>query len=98
MRMFIYTIFDSAAGAYMRPFFMQSDGQAMRAFTDIACDAEHDIGKHPEDYSLCRIGMFEDGKGQVIGENVECLATALEVVAATINKQNVIPLGDVKDA
>ena len=55
MRLNVYTIFDSASSAYMRPFFMSSDGQALRSFTDISQDAEHEVGKHPEDYSLFRI-------------------------------------------
>lgn len=86
MRLNVYTIYDVASGAYMRPFFLQSDGQAMRAFTDIATDAEHDVGKHPEDYTLYRIGTYDDNKGQLIPEDPESLATALEVVASSRNK------------
>jgi hypothetical protein len=86
MRLNVYTIFDVASGAYMRPFFLQSDGQAMRAFTDIATDAEHDVGAHPEDYSLFRIGTYDDNRGQLVPEDPECLATALEVVASSRNK------------
>lgn len=82
MRLNVYTVFDSASQAYMRPFFMQSDGQALRSFTDIAQDADHEIGKHPEDYSLYRIGTYDDGKGQLFPEDRQCLATAQEVVAA----------------
>ena len=85
MRMNVYTIFDTASGAYMRPFFLQSDGQAMRSFKDISTDADHEIGKHPEDYSLCRIGMYDDTKGRLYPEDSEVLATALEMVAASRN-------------
>lgn len=81
MKLNAYTIYDTAAAAYMRPFFMQSDGQAVRMFRDIATDAEHEVGKHPEDYSIFRIGIFDDNKGQFIPEDRECLATALEMVA-----------------
>ncbi len=81
MKLNIYTIFDTASGAYMRPFFLQSDGQAMRLFKDMASDAEHEIGKHPEDYSLFRIGIYDDNKAELIPEQRECLATALEVLA-----------------
>jgi len=81
MRMFVYTIFDSATAAYMRPFFMQSDGQATRAFSDIANDPDHDIGKHPEDYSLYRIGQWDDQKGEVMPDKGECIAKAREVQA-----------------
>jgi hypothetical protein len=81
MRLNVYTIFDTATGAYMRPFYMQSDGQATRAFKDLAVAADHEIGKHPEDYSLWRIGQFNDNKGELVPEDRECLATALELVA-----------------
>jgi len=83
MKLNMYTIYDSAAGAYMRPFFLQSDGQAMRAFKDIATDASHEVGKHPEDYSLFRIGVFDDNNATLHPEDRECLATAQEVIAST---------------
>lgn len=88
MKMVIYSIYDTAAAAYMRPFFVQSDGQATRMFTDIALDAEHEVGKHPEDYSLHRLGQFDDNNGALMPENVECIITALEVVAKSrqVNK------------
>ena len=82
MKLNIYTIFDTASGAYMRPFFAQSDGQATRSFKDISLDASHEIGKHPEDYSLWRIGIFDDNTAKINPEDKECLATALEMVAA----------------
>ena len=63
MNLNIYTIFDTASGTYMRPFFTQADGQAVRSFKDISCDAEHEIGQHPEDYSLWRIGLYDDNSG-----------------------------------
>lgn len=81
MKLNVYSIFDTASGAYSRPFFAPSDGQAVRSFSDIACDATHEVGKHPEDYSLHRIGIFDDQKGQLIPEDKECMATALELIA-----------------
>lgn len=81
MKQVMYSIYDTASGAYMRPFFLQSDGQAVRMFTDIATDAEHEIGKHPEDYSLFRLGQFDDNRGEVLPEQRECIITALEAVA-----------------
>lgn len=60
MKLNAYCIYDTATAAYMRPVFMQSDGQAIRTFIDIATSADSDIGKHPEDYSLVRIGIWWD--------------------------------------
>lgn len=81
MRQNIYSIFDSALGAYLRPFFAASDGVALRSFTDIATDAEHPIGQHPEHYTLVRIGTYEDENGNIVGEMVKTIATALEVAS-----------------
>ncbi len=83
MKLNAYTIFDSASGLYMRPFYTQSDGEAKRSFADISMDAEHPIGKHPEDYSLHRIGVFDDNTAKYVQEKNECLVTALESLAAT---------------
>ena len=101
MRLNVYTIFDTASGAYMRPFFMQSDGQAIRSFKDIALDADHAIGAHPEDYSLWRIGMFNDNNAKIEAEQKECLATALELVASAreVNRDNMDKLnGEIENA
>lgn len=81
MRLNAYSIFDVAAGVYSRPFFTASDGEARRSFGDIALDAEHPIGMHPKDYTLVRVGRWDDNKGKLDGETVESLATALEMVA-----------------
>jgi hypothetical protein len=83
MRLNIYTIFDTASGAYLRPFFMRSDGEALRMFENESINAESPVGQHPEDYSLFRIGTYDDNKGELHPEDRECLATALEVVAAS---------------
>jgi hypothetical protein len=82
MKMNVYSIFDTASGAYMRPFFMAADNAAVRAFCDLANDSEHEVGRHPKDYILCRLGMFDDNKGDLIPEAVQYLITGLEGVAA----------------
>ena len=91
MKLHAYTIYDVASGVYMRPFFSQADGQAIRGFKDIACDADHEIGKHPEDYTLYRIGAFNDTTGKMEGEELEKLATALEMVSSSrqVNQDNI---------
>jgi len=83
MKLNIYSIFDTASGLYSRPFFTPSDAEAIRSFTDISMDAEHPIGKHPEDYTLYRIGLFDDTTGLLTNEENEALCTALERIAAS---------------
>ncbi len=83
MKLKIYTIYDTASGTYMRPFFLLSDGQATRIFNDMVADVNHDVGKHPEDYSLHRIGTFDDNKAELEPAMRECICTAQEMLAAT---------------
>ncbi len=82
MKLNSYSIFDSASGLYMRPYFTGSDAEAIRSFGDIAQDKTHPIGMHPEDYSLHRIGVFDDNNAKYKAEKNECLTTALEIISA----------------
>lgn len=82
MRLNVYTIFDTAAAVYKRPFVAQADGEVLRVFKDMALNKDHEIGAHPEDYSLWRIGTFDDNKAILVAETKECLATGTEMVAS----------------
>ncbi len=96
MKQNIYTIYDTASGLYMRPFFDQADGAAIRAFSNIATDESHEVGKHPEDYSLFRIGIYDDNTAVITAETRDCLCTALELVARKRNvkkDQTELPTG-----
>ncbi len=86
----VYSIYDTASALYLRPMFAQSDGQAVRAFSDAATDADNEIGKHPEDYTLVRGGMFDDTTFKLTDEQNASLMTGLEAVAnaRNVNKDN----------
>jgi hypothetical protein len=84
MKYNIYAVYDSAVNAYMRPFTMQADGQALRGFTDEACNAESPVGQHPEDYSLFRIGEYDERNGHIEAcVPPKCIGRAHELYAAT---------------
>lgn len=76
-----YSIYDAAAKAYMRPMFMQTDGLAMRVFKDaINSEEQSDISKHPEQFTLFKIGEFDDQKGVINStDKPELLASGHEV-------------------
>lgn len=63
MKLSIYSIFDSKARAFLPPFYLANDSLATRVFSDCANDSVHAFGKHPEDYSLFRLGEFDDALG-----------------------------------
>lgn len=81
----MYAIFDQASGLYSQPSYEQSDETAKRSFGNIAQDAEHPIGKHPKDYTLFRVGLFDDRTGRMNDEVNESLCTALESLAGSKN-------------
>ncbi len=92
MKLNIYSIYDTASGLYSRPIFSQSDGEAKRSFQDLVNQEDHPVGKHPEDYSIFRLGIFDDVKGSFINEDNECLNTGLEAVASsrTVNHEDIV--------
>lgn len=93
MRLFAYCIFDRASGVYDRPFFAQTDQVAVRSFCDICSDGDTQVGQHPDDYTLFRVGTFDNNKGLLQGEVPEKLINGLE--ATSQHKQN--GLNNLKD-
>ena len=55
MKIKMFCIFDNKADLYMTPFFFPANGQAVRAFADLANDERSQIGMHPEDYKLAAL-------------------------------------------
>lgn len=65
MRLLIFAVYDSKAEAYLRPFFAETKGLAIRSFSDAANDEKHEMCRHAEDYTLFQIGAFNVLKGLV---------------------------------
>jgi len=76
----IFTVFDGKSEAYLQPFFLQTSGQAIRAFSDCVNDANHQFGRHPEDYTLFELGGYDDANSQfTIYETPVSLGKGIEV-------------------
>jgi hypothetical protein len=78
MKSQVYGIFDQCSGIYEKPFFSTSDDLVKREFQDIVVAADHPISKHPEHYSLWRLGNFDNTTGLINNETNECLWTGTE--------------------
>lgn len=61
----IYSVYDSKAAAHNVPFFFARDQMAVRAFTDLCNDPQSRIAAHPSDYSLVKVGTFNDDTGLI---------------------------------
>lgn len=70
MRLRAYSVFDSKAEAYLRPFFAETRGLAVRSFSDAVNDPAHEMCKHAADYTLFEIGHFVVDSGVMVSEIV----------------------------
>ena len=70
----IYSVYDEKAGAYLPPFYMQNDAVAVRAFRNSVQDEEHNFHKNAEDYTLFRLGAWDDNTGETV-EEIEAVAS-----------------------
>lgn len=89
MKLIIVSLYDKATEAYMRPLFFQSEGQATRELQDQLKNPENPIAKHPEDYSMFRIGTFTDFNGEIHPEEPKCIARCHELQAAAQLENNI---------
>ena len=95
MKLIMFTVFDVKAEAYLPPFFLPNESMAMRIFSDMAGDTDHQFGKHPEDYTLFKLGEFDDNSSKI-----NMYKTAPELVSTALQAKSLnveIPI-DIKEA
>lgn len=63
MKLKSFSVYDAAVAAFLPPFFMPSDAVAIRVFADCCQDGAHAFCRNPSDYTLFRIGEFDDASG-----------------------------------
>ena len=61
----IMALRDSKAESFSQPMLYTAKGAALRAFQDAVNDSAHELGKHPEDYSLFFLGSYNDNTGMI---------------------------------
>lgn len=76
----IFTVYDSAAGAYLEPFHAPSIDFAIRSFRQAVNTPEHQFATFPEDYTLFYIGRFDPMSGQITGQEPTSLGVAITFV------------------
>lgn len=60
-----FCLLDIKTGIFNTPFFMAHTGQAIRACIDLGQDMNTTVARHPADFMLCEIGVFDDQSGLV---------------------------------
>lgn len=79
MKLHIYSIFDTVAEVFNKPFTDINDASATRSFMQSLDD-----NKNKNDYVLYNMGTYDDSKGEIIG------ITPVKVVSGFDKKENKI--------
>lgn len=67
MNLGVYSVFDRKAAVFARPFVAPNDAMAVRSFLAARQDPSTELAKFPEDFSLHRLGSFDDDTGELFG-------------------------------
>lgn len=62
----IYSVKDKAVNAFLQPFFSPTLGSAVRSLQTVVNDENHEFAKHVNDYTLFKLGDFDDTTGLII--------------------------------
>lgn len=77
---YLFTIWDSAAGAYLDPFVAPSVEFAIRSFRQAVNKPEHQFNMFPEDYTLFLCGEFDAETGRVKEQAPQSLGVAITFI------------------
>lgn len=81
----MFSVYDSAAKAFLRPFMAPTRGMALRGFMDACSSPDHEFAKHASDYTLFEIGSFDEATGILVPlPSHERVASALELVSPNL--------------
>lgn len=96
MKTNMFGIYDTKACLYGPPFFAPTVGAAVRSFSDLANDKQSSINKHPSDYVLFQLGVFDDNDGSVVScspaRNLGLASDYIEKVKSEGIDQFMLPL------
>jgi len=90
MKYGIFSVRDSVAQAFLPPFVLPQQGQAVRSFTQAINDPDHVWNKSPEDFNLHKLGVFDDDDGSIIyDENTPIVLKGLQAIGGQAALQEV---------
>jgi len=78
----LFGILDAKVGLFVNLFQARSSAEGMRIFGDQVTSRESIMSMHPEDYSLFRVGEFDQENGRLTSELAPvALVTGIELTA-----------------
>nr|UXQ88001.1 MAG: nonstructural protein [Microvirus sp.] len=85
----IFTIRDSKANAYLTPFFSPTSAVAIRSCLSAMQEEGHQFRVHVEDFSLYRIGSYDDDTGRITADDPEIVSNLVDLIP--INSEEIEP-------
>ena len=95
MILYIFSVYDSAVGAFLPPFFSRSKMEAIRSFSAACNEKEHQFSKYGRDYALFELGEFEDSVGSLESIQPTRVISAMECLE---DKETVLPFKSTNEA
>lgn len=87
MKMNIYAMQDVKANAFGQPFFSPNDGLALRSVSDLVADRNSMPAKHPQDFNIFKLGVYDDNSGRIEANAVPVfVAKCLDFVSQSNSK------------
>ncbi len=81
MKMKVYAVRDTQADATMRPVFFERDEVAIRSFKLSIANADDPMNANPVDFTLFRLGKYDDELMALEGEEPYRLMNGLEAIS-----------------
>lgn len=78
MKQMVFSVYDKAVGAFLPPFFVRALGEAVRSFEQACSDSGHQFAKHASDYTMYKLGEFDDVCGIFTVGDPQRIMSALE--------------------
>jgi len=85
MKLNVYVIYDSKAKVYNRPFYLLNDDIASRTASDLVTDKTNDLGRHPEDFIMFRLGSFDDQTAEFVLEPAPVVLFRFHEIQGALN-------------
>lgn len=84
--MYVFSIYDLKAEAYLRPFFSPTRAMAMRSFEDTVNSPDSMMNAHPDDFTLFELGSWDQLAGSItMYEQKVGLGTALQYLHVSVD-------------
>ena len=85
MKVSLYAVFDRCSGVYDGPIPGRADAETIRNFKFMCENPESKMSQSPEDYTLFKVGTWNDGTGEVEDVVPEKLINGAEAVSGNAN-------------